>query len=307
MTLLDWRGNVLGQFIPEEPISNRLKIAQYEAYLDKEIQLKIAKTLVETKIHRQRELLESLSQNYPSVSAPKIETLRNSLPNDFIRNHEARYATAYFQEFGKICKALGYDFNRRNQTKSNKHTVDLPNALLNYSYACLQTYVKRAVNSIGLDNTIPFLHDLTPSRGLVFNIMELWRTNCDYSVLQTLEQLQRAKEKTHYFTDGFEIVLDSKTINLLFEKLRFNLSLEEILLNCRLFAKFLLSKNASLSFSLKAISVGELFETEEVRQKILTKSHRELGMNKSTLWYQKKRLLESGTPRVYNNTKHHFS
>ena len=105
----------------------------------------------------------------------------------------------------------------------NKHATDLPNALLNYSYACLQTYVKRAINSIGLDNSIPFLHDLTPSRGLVFDIMELWRTNCDYSVLQTLEQLKLAKEKTQYFTDGFEIVLDSKTIDLLFEKLRFNL------------------------------------------------------------------------------------
>src|ERR1700730_11746302 len=49
LTLLDWRGNILGQFIPEEPISNRLKISQYKAYLDREMHLKIAKTLVETK------------------------------------------------------------------------------------------------------------------------------------------------------------------------------------------------------------------------------------------------------------------
>jgi len=137
--------------------------------------------------------------------------------------------------------------------------------------------------------------------------MEHWRTNCDYSVLQTLEQLKRAKEKTHYFTDGFEIVLDSKTINLLFERLRFNLSLEEILLNCRILAKFLLGKNSGFPLSLKPISVKELFETEEVKQKILTMSHRELGTNKSTLWYQKKRLNNTNSLRIYNNTKHHFS
>ena len=29
-------------------------------------------------------------------------------------------------------------------------------------------------------------------------------------------------------------------------------------------------------------------------------------MNKSTLWYQKKRLEEKGTLRIYNNTKRHF-
>src|SRR5271165_5903270 len=35
LTILDWRGNILGQFIPDEPISNELKIAQYETYLDR--------------------------------------------------------------------------------------------------------------------------------------------------------------------------------------------------------------------------------------------------------------------------------
>jgi hypothetical protein len=170
----------------------------------------------------------------------------------------------------------------------------------------LQTYVKRAINSIGLDNSIPFLHDMTPSRGLVYDMMELWRTNCDYSVLQTLEQLKRVKDKTHYLTDGHEVVLDPATINVLFEKLRFNLSLEEIILNCRIFAKFLLAGKETLSFNLKPIKVRALFETCEMKNEVLTKSYREPGMNKSTLWYQKQRLKETGSIRIYNKTREYF-
>lgn len=62
----------------------------------------------------------------------------------------------------------------------------------------------------------------------------------------------------------------------------------------------------SLAFSLKPILVRPLFETEEVEDVILSKSYRELGMNKSTLWYQKKRLTEAGSLRIYNKSKGYF-
>ena len=60
---------------------------------------------------------------------------------------------------------------------------------------------------------------------------------------------------------------------------------------------------AALSFSLKPIAVKTLFETDEMKSKVLTRSYRRLGMNKSTLWYQKKRLEETGSLRIYNKTK----
>jgi CRISPR-associated protein Cas1 len=218
-----------------------------------------------------------------------------------MRNQEARYAVSYFVEFGKVCKVLGYDFKRRNISGNNMHAPDLPNGLLNYSYAILQTYVKRAINSIGLDSSIPFLHDLRRNTGLVYDLMELWRTNSDYSVLQTLDQLKRTK-RTHFLTDGYEVMLQQETVRSLIEKIRLNLSLEEILFNCRILAKFMLGNNKTLSFSLKPLQVKPLFENDQVKHAILSKSFRELGMNKSTLWYQKKRLSERGSIRIYNKT-----
>ncbi|MDG7000427.1 MAG: CRISPR-associated endonuclease Cas1, partial [Nitrososphaerota archaeon] len=144
LTVLNWRGSILAQFLPEEPISNKLKLAQYQAYLDKERHLDIAKTLVETKLWRQREFLKALSNSY-EIEIPSIEKI-NSKSTDFMRNQEARYAVSYFAEFGKACKVLGYEFKKRNVSGNNMHAPDLPNGLLNYSYAILQTYVKRAIN-----------------------------------------------------------------------------------------------------------------------------------------------------------------
>jgi len=304
LTILNWRGNILGQFLPEEPISNELKLAQYQAYLDREKHVLIARTIVETKIRRQREFLESLSNSYP-LTIPRLERINATSP-DFIRNQEARYAVSYFVEFGKVCEEIGYEFRGRGSgDKRNMHAPDLPNGLLNYSYALLQTYVRRALNSIGLDNSIPFLHDLRRNTGLVYDIMELWRTNCDYSVLQTLEQLKRTK-RTHFVTDGYEVMLEQETVKALFERFRFNLSLEEIILNARILANFLLGKKETLSFILRPIQVRALFETEGMKVKVLTKSYRELGMNKSTLFYQRQRLRETGSLRIYNTTKRHF-
>ena len=117
--------------------------------------------------------------------------------------------------------------------------------------------------------------------------------------------MKRTK-RAHFLTDGYEVVLEQETVRTLIEKIRFNLSLEEILFNCRIFAKFLLEEKRGLDLSLKPIRVRDVFENDQVKQAILTKTARQLGMNKSTLWYQKKRLEQTGSVYVYNRTKHHF-
>ena len=280
-----------------------MKIAQYQAYLDKEKHILIARTLVDTKEKRQQEFLSSLSSNYP-IQIPKIPFLSMPRSTDFVRNHEARYAVEYFKQIGAVCEELGFEFRGRSSTKNNSKAPDIVNALLNYGYALLKTYVRRAINSIGLDNSIPFLHDLRRNTGLVYDLMELWRTSVDYSVIQTLEGLN-SKKRNHFLNEDYTAFLTEDAIRTLFEFMCWNLSLEEIILNARILANFVLGKKA-LSFSLKPIQVKSAFETEEVKNKISTKSYRELGINKSTLWYQKERLKERGSVRLYGKTKQYF-
>ena len=306
VTILNWRGNILAQILPEEPISNDLKIAQYQAYLDEGKRLLIARTIIGTKERRQQEFLSSLGKNYPIKPPALLPFARSRLDDkDYLRNHEARYAVEYFKQLQKVSLKLGFEFRGRTTTEHNQKAPDFVNALMNYSYALLQTYVRRAINAIGLDNSIPYVHEMGNSRGLVFDLMELWRTNSDYSVVQTLEQLN-SKDKNHFLTDTYEAMLSKRTIDLLFQNFKSNLKLEEIILNSRRFASFLLGRSQGLDFNLKPIEVKEAFERDAVKETILTKSHRELGMNKSTLWYQRKHLRETGSVRLYNKTKRYF-
>ncbi len=200
-----------------------------------------------------------------------------------------------------MCKELGFEFRGRNSTKNNSRAPDFVNALMNYSYSLLKTYIRRAINSVGLDNSISFLHDLRRNTGLVYDLMELWRINADYSVIQSLEQLDR-KDKNHFLTDTYEAMLSRKTIQSLFDRLRFNLSLEEIIFNTRKLANFVFGKSQTLDFALKPVAVKTIFDDDWVKNKILTKSYKELGMSKSTLWYQKKRLAINSSIRLYNRT-----
>jgi CRISP-associated protein Cas1 len=181
------------------------------------------------------------------------------------------------------------------------NAADLVNGLLNYGYSFLKSYVRRSLTSVGLDNTIPFMHEMRKNRGLVFDMMELWKANVDYSVLLCLAQLGRGRT-THRLTDDYKILLYPETIRLLFEKLKLNLSTAELIPNCRILAKHILGQEGELKFSLKPVGTSSLSAPSRVKEIILTNSARQLGMNKSTLWYMRKRLRESGSVRLYEKT-----
>jgi len=60
---------------------------------------------------------------------------------------------------------------------------------LNYGYAILESEIRKSINSIGLDYSIGFLHEINQSRTpLVYDIQELFRWLIDVSVIQFLEE-----------------------------------------------------------------------------------------------------------------------
>ena len=100
--------------------------------------------------------------------------------------------------------------------------------------------------------------------------------------------------------------LAEATINMLFDNVRFNLSLQELILNCRILAKFILGES-ELSFKLKPVDVKKRFENDLLFQLVLEKTARQLGINKSTHWYQRKQLKEKGTLKLYRNTRQYYA
>lgn len=73
------------------------------------------------------------------------------------------------------------DFLRR----SNRHARHPVNALLNYTYAVLESQVRIAIAEIGLDPTIGYLHVCQPGRdSLVYDLMEPHRPQVHRRVLE---------------------------------------------------------------------------------------------------------------------------
>jgi len=107
--------------------------------------------------------------------------------------YEGRIAGIYLENLTNIFNQLSPEFNftgRKNKTNSrNYNASDEINALLNYGYAILESEIRKAINGIGLDYSIGFLHEINQNKTpLVYDIQELFRWLIDISVIQLLEE-----------------------------------------------------------------------------------------------------------------------
>ncbi|MGI0014893.1 MAG: CRISPR-associated endonuclease Cas1 [Nitrososphaera sp.] len=188
--------------------------------------------------------------------------------------------------------------------------ANCPSALLNYGYSILESEVRKAVNAVGLDPAIGFLHELAPSKTpLVYDIQELFRWLIDLSVIELLEQ-KKLKKSDFIVTENYHIRLKETTAKMLLEKINLNFNrkaagykgdksftYQNILLDSvQQLANFILGKRKDLRLAVPSIQIGRT-DSLDVRQRILSITpdrRKELGINKSTLWYQKKKLAEGG-------------
>ncbi|MCA9828388.1 MAG: CRISPR-associated endonuclease Cas1 [Nitrosopumilus sp.] len=66
---------------------------------------------------------------------------------------------------------------------------------MNYGHAILESEIRNAINSIGLDYSIGFLHEVNQSRTPpAYDIQELFRRLIDVSVIQLLESAPKLKK-----------------------------------------------------------------------------------------------------------------
>jgi CRISPR-associated protein Cas1 len=192
---------------------------------------------------------------------------------------------------------------------------DEVNALLNYGYAVLESEIRKAVNAVGLDPAIGYLHELAPSKTpLVYDIQELFRWVVDLSVLQLLEQ-KKLRKSDFITTENYHIKLTEKAAKLLIERISLNFNRkvsykhgknfthQNILLdNVQQLSNFILDKTKSISFSIPKIQI-ERTDSLDIKEKILAitpTERKRLGINKSTLWYQKKKIAAGGSIKVYS-------
>ena len=322
LALLNWNGNLLSVTQPQETLNAELKIKQYGKYLDPESRLYIAGQIVMQKVKSSLSLLKELSNFYDiDMTTINKEIQRIDCENiNSLMMYEGRIASAYWTELSKIFNQLASDFNfqsRKNLSYSwNMNASDPVNALLNYGYAILESMVRKDINAIGLDASIGYLHEIAPSKHpLVYDLQELFRYVVDYSVIELLET--KLKKSDFITTENYHIRLRPDTAKILIEKLKNNFNkryefrnkqhtLDNIMFeNVRELSRYISGKAKTLDFKIpdNAISRNDTIDVQNQIMSIDPEKRKALKINKSTLWYQQKKIKEGKTIKMYNKTK----
>src|SRR5581483_5637444 len=298
LTLLNWNGNLLANTLPSEPKNGKLRIMQYTKYLDNNTRFQVAMEIVRQKVEGSFNLLDELSRYYSELDIKQIQAFKQSLHAEKISlhnnkavinvmGHEAVVASFYWDKLARIFNKLSPEFrfkNRPNKTNQrNMNAADEVNALLNYGYSILESEVRKALNAVGLDPTIGYLHEVTQARtALVYDIQELFRWLVDLSVIQLLEE-KKLKKSDFITTENYHIRLKADTAKMLIEKIDSNFnrqvpyknknySYQSILIdNVQRLANFLLEKNPKFNLEIPAIKI-QRNDTLELQQKILNMS-----------------------------------
>lgn len=338
LILLNWNGNLLAVTLPSPPKTGKLRINQYLKYLDPKMRFNIAYKLINAKINHSINLIKELSRYHAAIDLELFNRLIKEQQDQFKINsltkredinklinklmvYEGRIANIYWDQLIKVFNKLYPDFNfkgRKNKSYSwNMNASDEVNALLNYGYAILESEIKKGINAVGLDPAIGFLHELAPSKTpLVYDIQELFRWIIDLSVIQLLEE-KKLKKSNFIVTENYHIRLKENTAKMLIDKIKINFnrftaykgknySYQNILFDAvQRLANFILDRNPHLNFEIPSVKITRN-DTIELKEKIMNMTSTERkarGINKSTLWYQKRRLAEGSTMKAYSKVR----
>lgn len=133
--------------------------------------------------------------------APDIDTLRGL---------EGEAASAYFSAFDGMIRSQKDVFSWK--TRSRRPPLDPLNALLSFLYTILAHDCEAALEGVGLDPQIGFLHALRPGRpSLALDLMEEFRSILADRVALTLINLNQVSGKGFKTTETGAVTMDDAT------------------------------------------------------------------------------------------------
>jgi len=170
------------------PVSGNvlLRREQYRQADDLKTSATIARSVLTGKIANCRTVLQrALRDHSEKIDSAAIsqasQKLSNSLrrlqvesPLDFLRGMEGESANAYFEVFDHLITSQKDDFTFHERNR--RPPLDNVNCLLSFIYTLLMHDVRSALESVGLDPAVGFLHRDRPGRyGLALDLMEEFR------------------------------------------------------------------------------------------------------------------------------------
>lgn len=215
-----------GRFIAriQGPVSGNvlLRREQYRRADDEMASAEIARSVVIAKIANCRAVLLRAARNRPDDSASvevarvadslaeHIKALENEIALDTIRGKEGDAARQYFSVFDHLITAQKDEFFFKE--RSRRPPLDNMNALLSFLYTLLVHDVSSALEGVGLDPAVGYLHRDRPGRpSLALDLMEELRPYFADRLALNLINLQQVKGKGFRRTETGAVEMDDET------------------------------------------------------------------------------------------------
>ena len=187
VVFLDSHGNFRSRLLSEANPHTVLRRAQFHAAEDKKFPVNLARCLIRAKLKHQHTILQRQNRTVqdPEIAAAVLEiaAIEKGLEGKFtlpaLRGAEGNAAAVYFSGFRKLF-APEWNFRHRRQHPS----TDPVNGMLSYGYTLLSQAASAAVQIVGLDPYVGFLHEDAYNRpSLALDLMEEFRPVVDGLVL----------------------------------------------------------------------------------------------------------------------------
>lgn len=180
ITWLTGNGRFLARVAGPRTGNPHLRIQQIRAHDDPTHCLALAQSMVAGKLHNYRQLLLRTARDTTTTRQTTLRTvaerhaealsaLRDTQTLDQARGVEGRAARDYFQ-------ALPYLVPGTRPGRSKRPATDPVNCLLSFGYGLLRSAVHGALEQVGLDPYIGYLHGIRPAKpALALDLMEEFR------------------------------------------------------------------------------------------------------------------------------------
>ena len=164
-----------------------LREQQYKSSKDDEISLTIAKNCITGKVYNARWVLERAIRDHGMHKAVEgvkkaslhlkesLQYIQNAESKDQLRGYEGEAASIYFGVFNELILQQKKEFNFQGRNK--RPPKDNVNAMLSFVYTLLTNQITSALEVVGLDPYVGYLHTDRPGRvSLALDLIEELRS-----------------------------------------------------------------------------------------------------------------------------------
>lgn len=182
----------------------------------------IARALVVAKIANARTVLQRALRDHGDKHTDEevaravgrlgnlLNDLKHPTPIALLRGKEGEAANAYFSVFDRLITVQKEDFFFK--TRSRRPPLDNINALLSFLYTLLVHDASAALEAVGLDPQVGFLHALRPGRpALALDLIEEFRPFLADRLALSLVNLRQVQGKGFTATESGAVMMDDET------------------------------------------------------------------------------------------------